>query len=254
MPIEEIFPNPTVKQVVFQIKYPNLFYLESKIGDIQLKIIDSFPVSSLVIARPLLFANLGHEGKPSDIPLEDMNSKKIWQFKSANEDVTINISSDTIDISSGSHKTYNQPDSDKKFRDTINLVVKSFLAVINIPLKFTRIGLRYINECPLPNKDNKTFLEYYNSVFPTDRFNIENTNEMVFRVVVQKGDYHLIYSELLNTIDNKNIFILDFDAFANITPSADYLDITDHLHDMIIEEFQKTINAPVYHFMREKVE
>lgn len=38
MPINEVFVNPTVKQVIFQVKFPNLFFIESKIGDIQLKI------------------------------------------------------------------------------------------------------------------------------------------------------------------------------------------------------------------------
>ena len=32
----EIYPNPTVKRVIFQARFPNLFYLESKIGDLQL--------------------------------------------------------------------------------------------------------------------------------------------------------------------------------------------------------------------------
>jgi len=45
MQINEVFPNPTVKQVIFQIRFPNLFYLESKIGEYQLKIMQRFPES-----------------------------------------------------------------------------------------------------------------------------------------------------------------------------------------------------------------
>jgi hypothetical protein len=40
MAIEEVFPNPTVKQVAFEIRFPNLFYLESKIGELQVKIME----------------------------------------------------------------------------------------------------------------------------------------------------------------------------------------------------------------------
>ena len=32
MGIKEIFSFPTVKQVIFQIRYPNLFIIENKIG------------------------------------------------------------------------------------------------------------------------------------------------------------------------------------------------------------------------------
>ena len=31
MAINEVFPNPTVKKVIFQIRFPNLFFIESKI-------------------------------------------------------------------------------------------------------------------------------------------------------------------------------------------------------------------------------
>jgi len=39
MAIAEIFPNPTVKSVFFEVRFPNLFYLEAKIGDLQLKVL-----------------------------------------------------------------------------------------------------------------------------------------------------------------------------------------------------------------------
>jgi hypothetical protein len=50
---DEVFPNPTVKTVIFQIRYPNLFYIESRIGDIQVKIMDDFPESSLLFSVTL---------------------------------------------------------------------------------------------------------------------------------------------------------------------------------------------------------
>ena len=28
---DEVFPNPTVKEVVFEIRFPSLFYMESRI-------------------------------------------------------------------------------------------------------------------------------------------------------------------------------------------------------------------------------
>jgi hypothetical protein len=49
--ITEVFPNPTVKQVVFQVKFPNLFYLENKIGDFQMKIMKDYPKSELQYRR-----------------------------------------------------------------------------------------------------------------------------------------------------------------------------------------------------------
>ena len=43
--------------------FPNLFYMEKKIGDLQIKIMKRFPESSLVLRRQLLFVDTGAAGK-----------------------------------------------------------------------------------------------------------------------------------------------------------------------------------------------
>ena len=48
MAINEVFPNPTVKQVIFQIRFPALFAMESLVGDLQVKIMDNLPDSRLI--------------------------------------------------------------------------------------------------------------------------------------------------------------------------------------------------------------
>ena len=163
----EIFPNPTVKKVIFQIKFPNLFYIESKIGELQLKIMGEFPESRLVNRRSMVFVDMGPNEKPVEIP-ENMPrepSQKIWAFKST-KNVQLNVLSDSLDIASEHHKTYNNPESTEKFRDVIESVLGSFLKIVNIPI-INRIGLRYIDECPMPhNKDNESFKKFYNSAFP----------------------------------------------------------------------------------------
>ena len=93
MVITEVFPNPTVKQVVFQVKFPNLFYLENKIGDFQMKIMKEYPKSELQYRRSVLFADLGPKGdfKPVD---EDLG-KKVWAFSSEDKGSKISITSST---------------------------------------------------------------------------------------------------------------------------------------------------------------
>jgi len=253
MSINEVFPNPTVKQVVFQIRFPNLFYMENKIGDLQLKIMKEFPQSALLFRRQLLFADIGPEGKLENIP-SDLNKeagKKIWQFKS-NKNFQLNILSDSLDISSQYHKTYNLEGGDK-FRDIIKFVLDHFFEVTKIPI-INRVGLRYIDECPIPSKDNNTFRSYYNSIFPLDRFNLIDANEMDFKTVIRKGEYYLCYRESLQKVGSEYKLILDFDGFAENINSEDYLRVSDDLHTIILEEYERTIKEPVYRYMRERKE
>ena len=51
MSIKEIFPNPTVRQVIFEVRYPNLLFLESRMGNLQLNIMKEFPESEAVFRR-----------------------------------------------------------------------------------------------------------------------------------------------------------------------------------------------------------
>lgn len=251
MRITEVFPNPTVKQVIFQITFPNLFYIESKIGDLQLQLMDQFPESGIIFRRQVVVADVGAGVQLKDVVNEDdITAKKIWEFKS---DINVlHILTDSLDISSEYYKTYNNEGS-PKFREAIALVLDKFLGIMKLPT-IQRVGLRYIDECPIAAKDNDSFQSYYQSVFPLGRFPISEAEEMDFKTLAVKGDYRLRYIESLRLIDGQWKLILDFDGFATNVRSGDCLAVTDSLHDMISEEYQRTIRDPVYEYMRQRKE
>jgi uncharacterized protein (TIGR04255 family) len=250
MTINEVFPNPTVKRVIFQIQFPNLFYIENKIGDLQIKIMKEFPQSALLHRRQLVFVETGQESKYEDIGGNSGEAgKKIWQFKSKNN-VELNILSNSLDISSGHHKTYNLAPGDK-FRNTIEFVLNIFFGIYDIPV-INRVGLRYIDECPIPTKTNQIVKQYYNTKFPLNKFDISNALEMDFKTLVKKGNYYLRYIESLQKIGNENKLILDFDGFANEITPANCLTVTDELHTIISNEYERTIKEPVFDYMRQR--
>ena len=117
MAINEVFPNPTVKQVIFQIIFPNLFSIESKIGDFQAKILSEFPESSLMFRKQIVFADIGPEGKIEQLPGGLSEGQKVWQFKSEKK-INLNVLTNSLDLTSNYHKTYNNTDASVRFRDT----------------------------------------------------------------------------------------------------------------------------------------
>lgn len=250
MPITEIFPNPTVKTVIFEVKYPNLFFIESKIGDIQLKLLSQFPDSKFGYRRGILVADVGPENNLNIMKDEEqLRTVKIWQFYKENK-YNLNILQNKFDIESNLHKTYNLGD-ENKFRDVIKFVLDGFLSVIDLP-KFNRVGLRYIDVCPIPEKNNNVFSEYYNSVFPISKFPIENATEMFFRTVSKRNEYNIIYREELFKEKEEYKLILDFDAFAENINTSDCLAVTDNLHNIISDEYIDKIKDPVYEYMRRR--
>jgi uncharacterized protein (TIGR04255 family) len=253
MVIDEIYPNPTVKKVIFEIRFPSLFSLENRMGDIQEKIMKEFPDSKLLLRSGFIVADVGSDQK-IEIPPEDLDknaARKIWQFRSKNNTI-LNIQSGSLDLVSVSHKTYDLgEDNDKKFRCAIKYAVDAFLDVFKLAT-INRIGLRYIDHCPLPTKRNSTLKRMYNTSFPLNRFDIADAGDMVFQAVLKQDKYNLRYVEALRQVEGEDKLILDFDGFAlDVQNVADYLTITDELHTIILDAYHETIKEPVYKYMRE---
>ena len=252
MTTSEVYPNPTVKEVVFEIQFPNLFFLESKIGDFQEKIMKDFSESSLLFEQKIVISNVGEGVNIKDIPelQGGAMARKIWQFVSPEKQCKVTVKTDSISISSEFYKTYDNASHVNKFRDVIKTVVDSFLQVAKIPV-FHRIGLRYIDLCPIVEKSNESFSASYKTTFPLDRFNLADAEEMLYRTVVKKGSYKLIFMEALKKLDDtKWQLILDFDGIAESSESKDYLEVADRLHTLISEEYLESIKEPIIEIMR----
>jgi len=208
-----------------------------------------FQESAELFKKQFILAGLGPEQQLADLSTEVKpdSTQKIWQFKSESG-VTVNVTRDSLDINSTHHKTY-QNEGSEKFRDQIQSVVDSFKETIEIPI-ITRIGLRYIDECPIVEKNNERFSEWYNTTFPINRFKIDTAIEMDTKSVVEIEDCFLRFIESLRVDNNNHKLILDFDAYKKMIDPNDYLTATDKLHSIIIKEFEKSIQEPVYEYMR----
>ena len=250
MGIGEVFPNPTVQGVHFEMRFPNLFYIERKIGDLQVKIMKRFPESQLILRRQLVFADVGPEGTMQPPPCDSDSevAKKVWSFKSPTG-VEVNVLGNSLQIHSTHHKTYNNPESQERFREVIEYVVPHFLELTGVPV-ITRIGLRYIDKCPIPKLENEVFQEWYNTAFPLKRFSLSDAIDMAFNTTVRKGGFFVRYVEALKLEQDTPFLILDFDGFAEQIEAGEYLKVTDGLHELISSEFEATIREPVYGFMR----
>jgi uncharacterized protein (TIGR04255 family) len=122
------------------------------------------------------------------------------------------------------------------------------LQIVKIP-KITRVGLRYIDECPIQN-DSHFFNEWYNSTFSLVRFPLEKAQELSFSARIKRDPHFLKFSESFQNDGDSLKYVLDFDAYSMDVPSEKYLEITDVLHEMILSEYDASIREPLKSFMR----
>ena len=210
---------------------------------------ERFPKSSLLIQSQFLISQqVSGKIVPSDS--EKVQAKKIWQFKTEEEDVTLNITVDSLDISSSKHKTYNNKGEENKFRETISFIVNSFFEIIPLN-KISKMGLRYLDDCPLPDDLTKeSFLDYYNSFINFSNIeDIKSVNEFGFNITMKKDDLTIIYKEKLLKKNDRYKYDLDFDGQAMNIPVSEYLDKLDSLHDEITSCYHNIIKEPVIKLM-----
>jgi uncharacterized protein (TIGR04255 family) len=253
MPDHEVFPNPTVEQVIFQVRFPRLFFLEGKMGDYQLKVMKEFPQASEIHARNILLAHLAPEDDEANSAESDRDPgiEKIWRFEN-DRGVILNVKTDSLDLSSTRHKTYkNSQVSSERFRDAIEHAVDALLEVAQIPL-FLRVGLRYKDKIPPPTTiDNESLRDHYKTALPLDDFRIQDSIHSELRIRAKKGKHYLRFREMVAKRDEETIIELDFDGYAEKVDAEKYLEITDDLHEMIFEEWDNRIKEPVRELMRQ---
>jgi uncharacterized protein (TIGR04255 family) len=250
----EVFPNPLVKQVIFAIRFPNLFFLADRIGEFQIKVMKQFPKSSLLLRRPVVLTDEADTEKLEQMVTslrEKEAGNRVWQFESE-RGVKLEVTSNLLALISTSHKSYRHG-QEACFREVVDSVTGQFYALTQLPV-VNRIGLRYIDECPLLKDTSEGFREHYSTVFPLDRFPLEECAVMEYRVDVRRNIHNLRYVESLQGEGKNRKLILDFDAWSeNIEPSST-MEVTDQLHDIIWDEFNRTIKDPIREYMRKPAE
>ena len=239
---DEIFTNPPLHEVAFEVRFPHLFYINQRIGEFQLEIMDDFPKSSQIFEHAFAIDEKGIAVKDNENPIPS------WHFENESGKTKITIHSNKLNIISNEYKSYNHP-SEKNFRGVIEKIVKLFIK--QVPIKnFTRLGIRYIDHCPLEKLENEYFENFYTPLFDIDRYKLEDIleNRMLFRV--RKNDYQLLFQSAIREIDDSYKYIIDFDGYAINVEANNFINVTDDLKRLIKKEFLSNITENFKEYMR----
>lgn len=243
--MNEVFNNPSVVEVVFEIRFPNLFFIAQNIGGFQLEIMDEFPKSSQIIAQSVVIG-----GDKASVNGENIEKPTtIWQFENETGKTKISIRSNRLNIISQEYKSYNNPDVDNRFRDLITGIVPTFLKIV--PIKnFSRIGIRYIDHCPLEKLNNEYFKTFYIPIIDINTYKIEDTIENYVSIRTKRDDYYLLFQCGIRQFEGKYKYYLDYDGYANNIEADNFIGVADELQKMIKKEYYLNITEEFKQYMR----
>ncbi len=251
--VKEVLPRATVSTVICQARFPMLLAIERKMPEIQLALLDVFPTLqvnyeySVIIGDPAKLAN--PENVPPVIRQQASEPNKSWVFESKDGD-QLQINAGSITLTSKKHTSYNQPAAPKKFRDLAQVSYSAVIANVKIPY-LDRVGLRYVDSCPL-EKSNEKFRRWFNVPLPIDRFALEKTDEMRIVTRTKVDDAIMILHQASFGAAEPGKLVLDYDAYQLNASTEKFLPTLDVLHEAILKEYGKDITEEFLDYMRSK--
>jgi uncharacterized protein (TIGR04255 family) len=242
----EVFSNPSVIEVDYEVRFTPLFYINQKIGDFQLEILDAFPKSSQQVQSSVTFDENG-------IALKDETNKSVlsWTFKTTDSKTKIIVRQNSLIISSTEFKSYDSYPANK-FRDIISQTISKFRK--HVPIKnFNRIGLRYIDKCPLDELTNEHFCKFYKPIIDINRYHIEDLIDNLSQIRIRKPPHYLLLQTGIKEINGKYQYFMDFDGYAqNIDPN-NVMEVSDALRAIVHDEFYLNITEDFKDYMRRDI-
>jgi uncharacterized protein (TIGR04255 family) len=239
----EVFPNAPLVEVAYEVRFPSLFYIPQAIGEFQIKIMDDFPKASQLLTTQFAIEN----GQPK-FPDGAGKATSSWQFENETGKTKVIVKLDRLSIISQEYNSYDHP-SGMKFRDVINRIVTEFLQTFHIK-KFARIGLRYVDHCPLDEKTNQYFTNYYVPKFDIDNYKIEDLIENHIVMRTRRDKYNILIQCRIAKVENDYKYMMDFDGYAENVDSASFLSVTDELRKLDRSEFLSSITENFKQYMR----
>jgi len=232
--LHEIFENSLLSEVVLELRFPIRLKIPDKIGDFQEKIINKFPkLEEGFITKFALFSD--------ETPPPPMHTQKVWEFKNLKTKTSCKILRNRFSIISNSYKSWKEHKSKKGFRDIIEFTLNNFLETY--PIKnFDRLGLRYINKVEIEEKTTSWLKKLFIPLFNIEKYPIESLKEHVVRLIIKKQEQiHIILQSTFITENDKDYYILDFDAYLTNLEDKQIIQKADQLHEEILKEFHSLI-------------
>lgn len=234
-----VYKKNYLSDVIFKLHFPVILGLvENAPKEFQDKIIKNFP-----ILEPIQQVQIHIENRGLEFNTERKN-RTVWKFKSKDGSANIELDYESLAIIQNKYTDFTT------FRELVSTISSIFFTIYpDIVIK--RLGLRYINQIKLTEKDffvwdkyiNENFISFLN--FVDDKNNlrrilstIELDNGNDSNLIIKYGIFNSTYP---GKITQKE-FILDYDCYTNIEfENTKLLEKCDEFHKTIIQNFEKSI-------------
>ena len=224
--LSEKFPNPPLKEVAYEVRFPALLRIENEISQYQDRIREDFPEVGKTIGG--LISPTGGIIGPGEVS---------WQFRNDDIQLQLRVKNNSLALISTSYKSFDD------FLPKIKECTESFLDTYQIPY-VTRIGLRYIDDFCFGDDAMEEFEKFFIPAFNSEIINSKDTVDHRIEIRQRKGEHFLTLRTVMAK-DGEGIthYIMDTDSYhdSDKVNKEDIIGVVNELHSNVLEEFHRFV-------------
>ncbi len=139
----------------------------------------------------------------------------------------------------------------EEFKDEVLKRSARFCEIFNVP-SLTRIGLRYVNEIPLPTQQPESMTGYVKPLLEFDRIPLESVQQFALQLAAKLED-HMILVRTAMLAGPIRTYILDIDAYTEtVKPTTEIGVLLDRFHNTAQRVFLDHVTDEYKQVMRGK--
>jgi uncharacterized protein (TIGR04255 family) len=211
--LEEVFPANPIREVDFEIRFTPRLRVQAEMWRFQEELVEEYPDVGLESAI-----------------LPNGTTLSITVFQNQRKARVIKVSPHNMALAFSSYNNF------EEFKDEVQRRTSNFCGIFEIS-SLTRIGLRYVNEIPLPTQQPESITKYVRPLVEFERIPLHSVQQFAMQVASQLND-HMILVRTAMLAGPVRTYILDIDAYTEtIQPMSDIPSLIERFHASVQHVF-----------------
>ncbi len=204
--LDEVFPQAPIREVVFEVRFPPKLRILSETWRLQELLTDSYSVAKEI--------SIQASGATMDFTT----------FQNQRESKVMRVSIQSFLVSLTRYTRF------EDFKEEVTRRTEQFCSIFEIK-KFSRVGLRYVNEITLSGAEVSSLLAYVKPPLNLERFPLDIVNQFAVEIRTRSKEHLLtIRSALIPA--KLCTYVLDIDCYTDLPTSVhEYPKLLEQFHD-----------------------
>jgi len=222
----EVFPANPIREVDFEIRFTPRLKVQAEMWRFQESIVAEYPDVGLESAL-----------------LPNGTTLNVSVFQNLGKGRLIKVSVQNMALAFSVYANF------EDFKEEVLQRSTDFCSIFDVS-SLTRIGLRYVNEIPLPAQQAESMTKYVRPLVEFDRIPLGSVQQFALQLSARMDD-HMIQVRTAMLAGPIRTYILDIDAYTETVKSAAEIGaLLDRFHDTAQKVFLDHVTDDYKHVMR----